>query len=77
MTWNYRVLKAGDQFAIHEVHYDDENGRITGYSNLPAYPRGDTFEDLVDDIRRYESAIERPVLHEKDGGVFEMLDKDE
>ena len=77
MAWNYRLLNTGDQFTIHEVYYDEENNNnITGYSDRPAYPRGDTLEQLLDDIQRYLKALERPVLHEKGGYLSEALDKE-
>jgi hypothetical protein len=38
MTWNYRVMRKGDQVAIHEVFYR-EDGSFQGYTKDPVFPR--------------------------------------
>ena len=66
MTWNYRVLNHGDQFAIHEVYYD-ESGVAVSFTEKPSFPRGKDFEALSEDFQRYSSAFEKPVLWVGDG----------
>jgi hypothetical protein len=61
MTWNYRVVKRGVQFAIHEVFYRDD-GTVQGYSAEPVYPRAESTEDLAAELARYAEALNKPVL---------------
>lgn len=47
MSWNYRVLKSGDTYALHEVYYDDD-GRISGWLMEPVKLEGFTsLEDMA------------------------------
>lgn len=61
MTWNYRVIKNAEQFAIHEVFYK-EDGSVEGYSDSPVFPRGESLEELAKELEHYASALEKPVL---------------
>lgn len=64
--WNYRVVHRilGEQheFAIHEVHYDDEPGEIKLWSGEPVAASGESVDELLVDLRRMEAAAELPVL---------------
>jgi hypothetical protein len=59
--WNYRVVAKDDQFAIHEVFYDDA-GDVAGCTEDPVFPHGETVEELRDAITRYGEAIDKPPL---------------
>lgn len=65
--WNYRVLNQGGYLTIHEVHYNAD-GKPYACTERPAFPSGETLEELRDDIRRYSTALDRPVL------PYEMFD---
>lgn len=59
--WNYRVVLRHEQFAIHEVFYDDDGG-IAGMTEEPVFPRAQTLEELRSELLRYTSALDEPVL---------------
>jgi hypothetical protein len=59
--WNYRVIESEDVFRIHEVYYNSK-GEITGFSENPITPLGDTLEELKGDLKYYLQALDRPVL---------------
>ena len=61
MSWNYRVIERDGELAIHEVFYDDD-GHIIGHTETPVFPRAESLEDLVDELKRYAEALEKPVL---------------
>jgi hypothetical protein len=61
MTWNYRVMRKDEQFAIHEVFYADD-GSVQGYSEEPVFPRAASLELLAEELKRYAQAVEEPVL---------------
>lgn len=69
MSWNYRVMKRTykgmnyeeDAYDIYEVYYND-NGEVKNWSESPTYPHGETLEELKEDIKRYEEALNKPVL---------------
>lgn len=65
MTWNYRVMRRKEEFAIYEVYYD-EDGNVCGYSEKPTFPRGETLEYLREEILRYLEALEEPILDYED-----------
>lgn len=64
MSWNYRALRkriespdgGNFEFAIHEVHHD-ENGNATSYTENPVFPLGNTQEELRVDLARYVEAL--------------------
>ena len=64
MSWNYRVLERAGEFAIHEVFYDAA-GTIIGWTETPVFPRGESLEDLVQDLERYADAVKKPVIVDK------------
>ena len=66
MTWNYRVLKHGDQeFAIHEVYYHpDGNPRMC--SERAISPYGETLTELNNDLAHMTDALDQPVLNYED-----------
>jgi hypothetical protein len=61
MVWNYRVLRNGDQVAIHEVFYS-ESGQVAGVTEKPVYPRAETIDDLAEELTRYGAALDATVL---------------
>ena len=65
MTWNYRVMKRGDQYAIYELFYN-EDGTVKGYSAEPVYPRAETPDELAEEVTRYIAALDKPALNHDD-----------
>jgi hypothetical protein len=61
MTWNYRVIRTDEAFAIHEVFYDS-NGEINGWSADPIAPMGETQDELMKDLELIQRALTLPVL---------------
>lgn len=63
MTWQYRVMNISGQHAIHEVYYyGEDSSLLKGYSVHPAYPHGDSLEELIGDLCLYKEALDFPVL---------------
>lgn len=64
-SFNYRVMRHtrpnGDEFAIHEVFYDD-NGQVNGWTENALSVFCLSLEDLKLELDRYNLAIEKPVL---------------
>lgn len=50
-----------DSLAIYEVYYDDA-GKVLGSGEKPTSPRGDSMEELQEDLARYTEALEKPIL---------------
>lgn len=74
MGWNYRVIKAEDQYSIHEVfYYEGGDGAVKGYTQEPSFPRGETLDDLRDDLARYRRALDFPVLEEGADGMLKEV----
>ena len=61
MTWNYRVMQFKGELAIYEVYYN-EAGKVCGYSEKPVSPRGESLEDLRENLLRYSEALDEPNL---------------
>lgn len=69
MSWNYRVIKRIERhhhgnepvYTINTVFYD-EGGRVKQWSDEPAWPVGDTVEELKSDCEKFLRAFELPVL---------------
>ena len=59
--WDYRIVQRGDEFAVHEVFYNDD-GSIEGMTADPVCPGARTVEELHDEFERYRAAFEKPVL---------------
>lgn len=75
VTWNYRVYEhtpeldnADEVFCTFVVEFHDEDGGILSYSNPrePAYPGGDSLEDLRADLAKFMGALASDVLHGTD-----------
>ena len=70
MSWNHRVVKFTDadgvtHFGVHEVYYD-ESGRPKMYAESAMAPYGETLEELAQDLKRMQRALDKPVLTDKD-----------
>lgn len=62
LTWNYRVFREKDgDYVIRSVTYD-ENGEIVGCTQDEVAPVGRSIEELVQDIKSFQEALELPVL---------------
>jgi len=56
-------MNINGQHVIHEVYYcGEDSSLLKGYSANPAYPRGDSLENLVLDLSLYKDALDFPVL---------------
>lgn len=51
MTWNYRGMRFKGELAIYEVYYNEAD-KVCGYSEKPMSPRGESLEDLQEDLLR-------------------------
>lgn len=66
-TWDYRVVKKYAErfdeyfYEIHEIYFN-ENNEITGITEQPSYPIGDSLEELKERLEHYSSALEKPVI---------------
>jgi hypothetical protein len=67
--WNYRVVRRGDQLAIHEAYY---NGQEVPHSitKTPVSPSADNVEELGHLLKLMMEALERPIL-EYDSYTFD------
>ncbi|HEX7706458.1 MAG TPA: hypothetical protein VF701_08380 [Thermoanaerobaculia bacterium] len=70
MSWSYRIVQSGDQFAVHEVFFS-EDGSVEGWTEQPVFPRGDSLEELREDLARYLHAFEQPPFVESEGKLRE------
>ena len=61
MSWNYRVMRTGEELAIHEVFYN-EDGSVQGWTSTPVCPRAESFDVLRSELERYSLALTLPVL---------------
>lgn len=62
MSWNYRVIREGDNYRIVEVFYDD-NGRIEGWSDsTDTILSWDSYSNLKGSAEVVLYAFEKPVL---------------
>ena len=61
MSWNYRVMNKAGKLAIYSVYYN-EAGKVEGYGIDPAFPLGETLEELKDCCEIYMEALKKPVL---------------
>jgi len=59
-SWNYRVVKRDDVFAIHEVYYKGD--KIVAISDDSIEPCGESFDELSNDVHLFTLAIKNPVL---------------
>lgn len=74
--WNHRVVRKTNQFpiteiegehefSIREVYYNDA-GEITGITENPVAPWGESEESLRNSIERMRSCFDNPILIEED-----------
>jgi hypothetical protein len=65
--WNHRVVKTYypdmDEtfFSVHEVYYND-NGDLTNCTVLGVRPRGESLEELREELNMMLRALDKPVL---------------
>jgi hypothetical protein len=68
MTWKYKVMRKTDPFGalehygFHEVYYN-EDGEVTGYTETPCDPYGETVEELTANLLQMSAALLDPVLN--------------
>lgn len=67
-TWNHRVIARtanGERYLnIHEVYYDQPEGKIRNWTLDPVTVGGDTVEELTETLNRMLRAVSKPVLLE-------------
>ena len=61
MTWNYRILKIGDEFGMHEIFYDEAANAIS-FTEQKVSPRGCSLDEFHADFLRFQDALNKPVL---------------
>lgn len=59
--WDYRIIKDGNLYTIHEVYYD-ENGKPDLVTVEPSFPAGDSLDELRKDFEHYQDAWNKPIL---------------
>jgi hypothetical protein len=69
-AWDYRVVEVDGVFTIREVFYDDQ-GLPQGCLSTPAAPEGESLDELVDDMKAVERALQQPILTLVDGKLVE------
>lgn len=75
--WNYRIVRKtheqesltnpGEkwvQFGIHEVYYTDGEPSMTTVDAME--PHGETLEELLEDMKHFQLALDKPVLNYED-----------
>lgn len=64
--WNYRVvkemLKGEPYYLVAEVYYEEDNDDHPHSWTGPVSPRGETREELKEDLNRWLKAFSKPVL---------------
>lgn len=71
MSWSYRIIEHDKDdppwFAVHEVFYDRHSLSITGWTEDPASPGGETAKEVVRDLEMMlRDAREDPPLKESE-----------
>lgn len=70
--WNYRIIRKihehnGEkwvQFGLHEVYYTD--GKPSMCSVDAMEPHGETLDELLEDMKHFQSALAKPTLNYED-----------
>ncbi len=82
MTWNYRIIQkvvpnAGPEsvgYYLHEVYYNDR-GEISGMTESPSLPFGETPEELMKDLKNMlKDAKNQSIL---EAGEIKFASKDD
>ena len=80
-TWSYRIVEFSRHFALHEVHYD-ENDRVTACTARPIRLVRESPEDIIGDLAlmlKHAQHFKTLSVHEIPGAVesdFEMPSDD-
>lgn len=61
MSWNYRVVKKGEEYGVYEVYYDD-NGFPETTSQTPVAPTEITLKALKERLQLVLEALEKEIL---------------
>jgi len=65
MSWNYRVIKRGEDFAIYECYYNDANKpNALSKDAVPAH--AESIEDLHLCFDLMRGALDKPILNYDD-----------
>lgn len=67
-TFNYRVVLRNDEYAVHEVFYDDD-GRPESLTVDALSPTARSVRDLRYELEKMLKSLDCPVLREEDIGV--------
>jgi len=69
MTWNYRIVKRGEDeeifYGVYEVYYN-ENGEPYLVTEDPINLQAETVEELVEDMTYISKAFEESILTYED-----------
>ena len=72
MSWNYRVVLENDTYTLREVYYDIPETDGMMWTENPAYPMGETLDELRQDIDLMKAGLLSPVLTEVNGKLVEV-----
>jgi hypothetical protein len=64
MSWNYRVMKRGERFAVYAVYYD-EGGKIQGWTETAFSPEADSLEELRTTLELMLASLHKEIVEYK------------
>lgn len=70
MTWNYRIIKEGDDYSVREVFYSKGKAHSCTAEACPLY--GIDMEDLVYNLWQQQKAFNKPILELKGNKLREL-----
>ena len=77
MKWNYRIICTDEHgFAFHECFYEDDlclpESLPDSWAGSPAEPFGDSPDELIQDLLKFNRAAKMPILYEIGGDLMEI-----
>ena len=66
MSWNYRVVKDGEFYSIHEAYYNKGNDKARSITETSVLPVGEDVKELRWILERMLEALDKPVLDYED-----------
>ena len=73
MSWNHRVIKTGDEYALHECFYEPGADLPSSWTVDPVGVVADDLPALGLTLRWMAEALKKPVLEEyTEGGVHRL-----
>lgn len=69
MTWNYRIIKHKDIYAVHEVFYTKDKPHT--WTENPINLADESYSGLESSFMYMRDAFDKPILTIKDGKLIE------